>query len=54
MVHVILSTPFGVPQNDHLNFTFVKDIHVVGKKWQERVGNGHLSFANYEQHMILW
>ena len=23
----------SAPQNDRLNFSFVKDIHVVGKKW---------------------
>ena len=26
------------PQNDRLNLSFVKDNHVLGKKWLERVG----------------
>ena len=39
---VINFEPIGIktclaPQNDRLNLSFVKDIHVVGKKWPEVV-----------------
>ena len=35
--HPIKIKTHSVPQNDRLNFSFVKDIHVVGKKRQETV-----------------
>ena len=44
----------STPQNDRLNFSFEKDIHVIswqksGQKWSE---NGHLSVANFGQQAL--
>ena len=39
----------SAPQNDRLNFSFVKDIHVVG---EHTARNGHLSVTNLMHHPL--
>ena len=36
----------SAPQNDDLNFSFVKDIYVVGKKWPESLNFGDQSLID--------
>ena len=40
----------SAPQNDRLNFSFVKDSLVVGKKMSEK---GHLSVLNFGNHQLV-
>ena len=41
-------------QNDRMNLSFVKDLHVIGKERndQKLSLNGHLSFANFGKHHL--
>ena len=43
----------SAPQNDCLNFSFVKGINVEGKKWQKWWENSHLSVAKFGHQYIF-
>ena len=54
--YVIMFEPIktcSAPQNDRLNFSFVKDIHAVGKKWLETVVKQTFSPAANFGHQAL-
>ena len=57
---VIIHEPIKIqtcsaPQNDPLNFRFVKDIHVIGEKWLEMVVKWTFRpVANFEQQALIF